>query len=257
MSARLRRHIARNGQIDWSEFDADAYCADNYRALREDDHEIVARTSEFFAQAKASGRFANSTAPRALDIGTGSNLYPALAMLPFCSSLDLREYSPPVVSWLRGQQERGFDSTWDPFWQAYCNNPEYKNYDTASDVRADFKSKTTIEQASVFTLPSRTWDLGTMFFVACSLSTRQSEFRRAIRSFATALKPGAPFAAAFMTNSAGYHVHNRWFPAVAVDDAQIDSSFAGLATDLTVQPIENHVPVRPGVGMALATGFAR
>ncbi|CAM5649016.1 hypothetical protein SANTM175S_10556 [Streptomyces antimycoticus] len=46
------------------------------------------------------------------------------------------------------------------------------------------------------------WDLGTMFFVAESITTSLDEFRRGVGCFMSALNPGAPFAAAFMETRA-------------------------------------------------------
>jgi hypothetical protein len=260
MASRLLHRVARNDQVDWSEFDAQAYCADNYRELRDDDHEFITRVSDFFAAATggscADSLGAGGAVRRAVDVGTGSNLYPALAMLPFCTSLELREYSTSNIAWLHGQKDRGFDPSWDVFWDAYRDNVAYKEYSDEHDVRAEFSAKTSIERGNVFQLPRAQWDLGTMFFVACSLSARHAEFRRAVARFVGSLKPGAPFAAAFMTNSAGYLVGDSWFPAVSVDIPEIRKSLASIARDVDVRPIDSHVPVRRGVGMALATGHA-
>jgi hypothetical protein len=253
MASRLLRRVARNDQVDWGEFDAQAYCAENYRELRDDDHEFITRVGDFFATATAG----MSGAARAVDVGTGSNLYPAFGMLPFCSSLELREYSTSNIAWLHGQKDRGFDDSWNVFWETYSDNVVYKEFGDLDRVRAEFQAKTSIERSNVFQLPRAQWDLGTMFFVACSLSTRRAEFRRAVRRFVGSLKPGAPFAAAFMTNSDGYFVGDNWFPAVSVDIAEIEKSLLSIADDVAVQKIDSHVPVRPGVGMALATGHAR
>src|SRR5215813_2214758 len=86
-----------NGEVDWSAFDSEAYFAHNYRTLRDDDREIMKIVRDWFVTA--------AIGPEAVgvDVGTGTNLYPALAMLPFCSRLELRELSPPNVAWLKKQ----------------------------------------------------------------------------------------------------------------------------------------------------------
>lgn len=257
MPSSLLRRVARNSHIDWSEFDSDIYCANNYRDLRSDDRQLAELVGTFFADAAEQAGPDRTSRWRAVDVGTGSNLYPAFSMLPFCGSLDLREYSASNVAWLRTQVDQGFDRTWDVFWDTFGVIDAYRDYRNAHDVRMDFQAKANIECASVFDLPARKWDLGTMFFVACSLSARRSEFRRAVRAFVRALTPGAPFAMAFMTNSTGYRVGSTWFPAVAVDLAQITTELQPIAQRLTVTPIASSMPHRPKVGMALATGFVQ
>ena len=63
-----------------------------------------------------------------------------------------------------------------------------------------------IRTVSIFDLPPRAWDLGSMFFVADGMTTDEAEFKRAVRSFLAALVPASPFMMAFMESSAGYDV---------------------------------------------------
>ena len=63
-----------------------------------------------------------------------------------------------------------------------------------------------IRTVSIFDLPPRTWDLGSMFFVADGMTTDEAEFEPAVRSFLAALVPGSPFLMAFMEGSTGYDV---------------------------------------------------
>ncbi|GAB2923387.1 SCO2525 family SAM-dependent methyltransferase [Micromonospora polyrhachis] len=234
-----------NDQFDWDHFDSDAYFDHNYRAVRDDDREIMKIVRDFFANADIDSR------GRAVDVGAGTNLYPSLAMLPFCSHLDLWEYSASNVAWLR-RQVAGFGENWDAFWDIYREQPAYA---ALSDPRVALAERTEVHQASVFDLPDRRWDLGTMFFVACSLSTDLTEFRRAVHAFVGALKPGAPFATAFMAKSQGYFVGDDWFPAVAIDATEVESCLATVATGVTVTSIEVGAPLRDGYsGMIVATG---
>jgi hypothetical protein len=255
MSPRLLRRVG-NAHIDWSRFDSDVYCAANYRDLRSDDEEIAEKVRDFFADASKDR---DTSEWRAIDVGTGANLYPAFAMLPFSKFIDLREFSPTNVKWLREQCREGFDGSWDEFWRVYNKNHTYEQYFNENNVRHAFRDKAVVEVGSIFDLPEREWDLGTMFFVACSLTRRRDEFRRAVRSFVRSLKPGAPVAAAFMTKSGGYQVGDEWFPAVSVSRFAIRRTLRSVCDPetLKVEQIKGHVSVRPGVGMALATGFAR
>ena len=84
-----------NDQVDWDEFDPDAYLTKNYWSLRDDDRMIMTVVRDFFASTASVGP------ARALDVGSGTNLYPALAMLPFCERLDLVEFSASNVAWLK------------------------------------------------------------------------------------------------------------------------------------------------------------
>ena len=236
-----------NDQFDWDLFDSDAYCAHNYRAVRDDDRQILATVRDFFAAADIA------PTARGVDVGSGANLYPALGMLPFCAHLDLWEYSASNVAWLR-RQVAGFDDNWLDFWQLYQENPVYRGL---TDPRGALTERTEVHQASVFDLPARAWDVGTMFFVACSLSTDLAEFRRAVQTFVRALRPGAPFATAFMVKSQGYHVGERWFPAVAIDADEVRQCLASVATGSVVTQVDVGDPLRDGYGgMIVAIGRA-
>jgi hypothetical protein len=243
-----------NAQVDWSTLDADIYAGEHYGRLRDDDREIISRTSTFFETA-LGGR--GDTRIRAVDIGTGANLYPAFAALPFARRLDLIERSPQSVQWLRRQQRDGFAASWDAFIDVYGNQIGYKNYFNENNPRETFRRKVTVREGSIFDLPAARWSMGTMFFTACSLSTSQDEFNAAVGRFARSLKTRAPFAAAFMTNSYGYDVQGHHFPAVPISLDDIHAAFAEIATEVTVTPITSSAPVRDQVGMALALGFAR
>lgn len=236
-----------NDEFDWDHFDSDAYHAHNYREVRDDDRQIMLLVRDFFASAPVRPD------ARALDVGAGANLYPSLAMLPFCAHLDLWEYGATNVAWLRRQVAHLGDD-WRVFWDVYRQDPAYRG---VADPAAELASKTQVHQASLFDLPVGAWDLGTMFFVACSLSTDLDEFRRAVRCFVAALRPGSPFATAFMAKSEGYQVAERWFPAVAIDSAEVRRTLGQVATGLTVTDIVVDAPLRSGYsGMIVATGWA-
>lgn len=248
--------VARNNQVDWNSFDSEVYCNKHYGHLRDDDQEIAGIVRDFFAENCTNRR---GLMRRAVDVGPGSNLYPSLAMLPFSHTIELYERAWSNVTWLRQQRTDGFGTNWDAFWDVYQDNPVYRRYAARTpDVRADFRRKIKVRSGNVFRLPARRWDLGTMFFVACSLSSQHSEFVLAIRGFVRSLKPGAPFAIAFMINSHGYHVGDGWFPAVPVDKPDIEAALIPAVSrrGLQMRAIASHDPVRPEVGMLLATGFA-
>ena len=231
----LRTDVLRNGDVDWDGFDPHAYQAVNYLRVRVDDRQIVRILRAFFGEhgprlrtgpRRGDGRV-EPDAIRAVDVGTGSNLYPALAMLPFVDQLCLVERGAENVAWLQAQQ-REFDEHWASFWAELRRE---KAYSDVGDPRGAFSRKTSIQQLDLFDLPKRCYDIGTMFFVAESMSTEQSEFSAAIDSFVGSLRKGAPFAAAFMEDSHGYEVNGRWFPAYAVDSVEVRNALEVYAPE--------------------------
>ena len=234
-----------NSDVDWDVFDSVEYRDHNYLSVRDDDREIVRLIRDFFARSGVRNG-------RGVDVGPGANLYPSLAMLPFSRSLELRELSASNVTWLE-QQKPGYDRNWDDFWAIYRENAAYAE---VADPRARFRDLTTVRHGSVFRLPTARWDLGCMFFVACSLSTELAEFEKAVRRFVRALTKDAPFATAFMAQSKGYQVGDVWFPAVAIGADDVKQALSAVAHNVQVVEIETPNPLRHDVGMIVATGYA-
>ncbi|GAA1992557.1 SCO2525 family SAM-dependent methyltransferase [Kitasatospora viridis] len=245
-----------NRQAPWDDFDPAAYLEHNYRTLREDDRQILAAVRDHFA-----GHFEGHPAPeglQGLDVGAGTNLYPALAMLPWCAGITLFERSAGNAAWLRGAV-REYGENWDAFWEVLREQPAYRRL---ADPRALLRETATVVQGDLFAdLPERIADLGTMFFVAESLSSAYQEYQDAIGRFARALRPGAPFAVAFMENSDGYEVGEHTFPACKIERTDVLSGLREYAADtLAVSHIDvpGSQPLRDGyTGMLLALGRLR
>lgn len=235
-----------NGEFPWDEFDSSQYYDHNYKVLRDDDRQIVEIIRDFFATLDLSSH------RNGIDVGSGSNLYPALAMLPLCDEITLYEYSASNVSWLQ-REIRSYSSSWDDFWELLAKEPPYKLVDSPREALA---AVARIERGSIFDLPESRWDIGTMFFTAESISATPSEFRAALERFIRSLRAGAPFAAAFMENSAGYTVGARRFPAVAISANDVKNCLEGDVEDLAVYRVGlTNEPLRAGYdGMILATG---
>lgn len=245
----------RNADYPWERFDSKVYFEHNYSSLREDDREIVELVRDFFAD-----QFVNVAehSLRGIDVGTGANLYPALTMLPFCESVRLYEYSPRNIEWLtRGQQgEWARTWRWGPFWDLLAKRDTYMDVQRPQE---ELTRRAEIVQGSVFDLkPSEAgpWDVGTMFFVAESITKERQEFRSAIDHFLNALKPDAPFAIALMEHSKGYHVAGQGFPSTDVGETDVRERLRDRAPDVSI----NHIgvgdrPLRDGYeGMILALG---
>jgi hypothetical protein len=258
MEQRHARDQGGNADYPWDEFDSAEYFSHNYRALRHDDRQILEAIRDFFSKADRSASAARDASDDrpvvGLDLGSGTNLYPALAMLPFCAELTLWEFSARNVEWLR-REIRSYAPSWDMFWERLALAPAY--HDTA-DPRAVLTERARVRQGSVFDLPTAAWDMGTMFFVAESCTTNPAEFTAATRRFVDALRPGAPFAAAFMENSTGYDVGDRRFPAVSVTQETVRQTLEEVSGSLDVQHVDSgNNPLRDGYsGMILVLGTA-
>lgn len=137
---------------------------------------------------------------------------------------------------------------------------ELPAYQGVADPRLRLAQAADVVQGDLFTeLPQRVADLGTMFFVAESLSTEAEEFVSAVDIFAKALRPGAPFAVALMENSEGYEVGELVFPAYKIVTNDVVDCLRGhAADDLRVTRIEDGPKLRNGyTGMLLALGRLR
>lgn len=263
-----------NADVAWDTFAPQAYWEHNYQKLRKDDHAIIERVGAFFMRHFGS---AQHLGLKGLDVGSGSNLYPAMGMLPWCATVTLTDHSQANVRWLKGNvgarrsvlgdglrwrfkrrrraPEPETPWPWQQFWNAYVDQG---GYPTDLDARRLLAERAIVKQCSVFDLKPNTYDIGTMFFVAESMTSYQEEFEDATKSFLNALRPGSPFAAAFMDSSEGYTVAGQSFPAVReVTFDRVQNVLDELKTDVTVDKIGNDVdkPLRKGYdGMIIAVG---
>jgi hypothetical protein len=201
-----------------------------------------------------SSTLAGRSVKQGIDVGAGANLYPAMSMLPYCERITLWERGAANVKWLKEQIEGGYSQSWDRFWDVLVTRRRYR---AVENPRAAMREKAWARNGDLFKLPPRQWDLGTMFFVAESISDRKHEFRDATRRFVASLRPGAPFAAAFMENSSGYDVGSLRFPAVAVRTADVENCLSPLAHDVRTLTVARLKDRRDGYdGMILALGKA-
>lgn len=238
----------RNADAPWSKFDPEAYVDLNYRTPLEVDLLIVRLMRDHFARCYAAGL---PPSVRGVDVGAGANLYPALAMLPWCEKIVLLEYALPNIEYLERQlAPGGYDKEWDAFWEVLREHPAYQD----TDPRSTFGDVVRVERADLLSLDGqRRWDIGTMFFVADSMSECPEEFRKGVRCFLEALNPGAPFAVAFMKESRGYQVGAHRYPAYRVDEKQVWENLEPFTGELEIHDLR-HVVRKGHEGMLLALG---
>lgn len=249
----------QNADAPWNTFSSDHYWRDNYSKLQAEDQEIIRLVSRFFIRAFAKRAPARR---RGIDVGSGTNLYPALLMLPWTEQILLTDFSASNVRWLcREVTQESSGWAWQPFWRELH---ELEGYNGISEPRKHLREACVcepgyagIEQHSVFLLPEARWDLGTMFFVAESITEDREEFRAATASFVGALTPGAAFASAFMAGSYGYPVAGTRFPALPITPDDVKLRFTELGVDrLSVKLLRTSHRVRDGYeAMIVATGF--
>lgn len=236
-----------NADCPWDLFDSEAYLAHNYSAVLEPDRLIIKRLGAFFGSVPAGPQW------HGVDVGSGTNLYPALAVLPLVTSITLWEYSQSNVEWLR-RVLRSRTRSWDPFWQLLVESSA--RYRDVADPEVVLAERARVVRESIFALPEAEWDVATMFFVAESITAVREEFEHATERFVRSVRPGAPLAAAFMRESEGYWVGDQWFPAVAVTEQDIEDLMRRLGADVTVERIMSAEQLREGYdGMVLITGY--
>ncbi|MGW5771272.1 SCO2525 family SAM-dependent methyltransferase [Streptomyces longwoodensis] len=212
-----------NKDVPWDSFDPGAYIGNNYLDMKAVDEEIVSRVRDHF-----SDRLRGSDRVLAgIDVGAGPNLYPSLAMLPWCKRITLLEWSANNIEYLE-RQRPSYDAHWEPFWKVLREDRAYRGF----DPKAYFRRAAEPVQGSLFDLCRKDpqWDVGTMFFVAESITESLEEFRRGVSCFMHVLRPGAPFAAAFMEHSEGYRVGDLEFPATyEIDTTEVLTAFQEFA----------------------------
>jgi hypothetical protein len=244
----------RNDAAAWSDFDAGEYWKFNYASVLPEDADIIRCASKFLIEACGT----RPQCKRAVDVGAGSNLYPALLMLPWAEHIVFTDYAGSNIRWLKENlADTPGEWVWQPFWDLVADLPCYR---TVKWPRRRLAATHDILSLSIFDLPRRTWDLGSMFFVADGITSDIAEFESAVRAFLGALIPGSPFIMAFMEGSTGYDVGRVPFPAVKITQKSLQALLANLPVRGTdILRTDNSIRrLRPGYdAMLFVTGFVR
>lgn len=247
-----------NADFPWDEFDPVDYLEHNYSIMRDDDRRILEFVRDFFVRMSPS--LIDRGELRGIDVGTGPNLYPALAMLPFCAELVLYEYSRSNVDWLSNQRVNNWpswQSVWADFWRVLCEEPVYAQAHRP-DMGRELARRVKVVYGSVFELDAQHgyYDVGTMFFGPESLSTREEEFHAAMDHLLDVLKPNAPFAIGLMEHSKGYGVGGKEFPATDIGLLDVTEYLVQRSSELTHEHVGlGDVLLREGyTGMLVVCG---
>jgi hypothetical protein len=219
-----------NADFAWANFDPEAYVAHYYADPHPDDDEAVRLTCRALA---ALGRRDLET----IDVGTGPNLFPLFAALPVSARLTVCEYGEANIAWMRKTLAAGaLAAPWPHFWDV-ARQAHGAGAEAIAAPVAELAARTELIQGSIFDLPQRRWDAGTMFFCAESITARQDEFERACAAYARAVRSGGVLAAAFLAGSRGYTVGDVDFPAVSITRDSLHAAFAPHASDIHIAPI--------------------
>lgn len=250
----LEPGVRNNAVVAWTDFHADEYWKSNFAFVLPEDAQIIEYASKFLITAcERPGRFKT-----AVDVGAGTNLYPGLLMLPWVERIVFTEYAADNIRWLNENLSEGNGKwRWQPFWDLVAQQPCYRDVEQPQRRLAAVHE---VRDLSIFHLPARTWELGSMFFVADGLTEDPEEFEQAVRAFVGALVPGAPFIMAFMEGSTGYEVDSVGFPSVYVTPESLDALIARLpVTATSMLRTDNSIrPLRKGYdAMLLVTGWVR
>ena len=238
----------RNADAPWDRFDPVANWARNYDWVRPDDAEIIGQLSQFVAALPVGGR--------SIDVGPGSNLYPAMALSTRAREVVLVEHGRRNADWLRSVAAlESLPESWRGFAELICAGLG----GTPDEVWSGLQATVEVVEGNLFDLPAGSFDVATMFFVAESMTDDLDEFVEACESFVGALTPGGSCFAAFVEGSLGYSVDGIAFPAVCITAADLHGVFGRLLETYEVHRITSG-DAPPGAdytGVLVAKGTCR
>jgi hypothetical protein len=97
-----------NRMVNWNSFPSAEYYDRNYSTLHDADAQIIELLIKFFRKVDRRNLDVR-------DVGTGTNLYPALVALPYARTIHLNDYSLSNMEWLHHNLQR-IDPLWHEAW---------------------------------------------------------------------------------------------------------------------------------------------
>jgi hypothetical protein len=268
--------MERNSSIDWDRFDPVTYQKQNYSPqVRGDDARIIRAICGHFKKHFLEHP-QTEVYPIGVDMGAGSNLYPMFTMLPWSQQIVLIDPGQANLAWLnveisllrsgyrealgRWEPYREALGRWEPYWDRTwkAGNP-WLNTTLAWAIA---RTALNTSRADLLSLGmEQAFALGTMCFVAESMTSSRDEFAAAVCSFLRSLRPGAPYAIACMAESTGYAVGGVDYPAVPITANDLftvlyECQYTGRElVHVQAIPVPKRGPLREGHrGMLLALG---
>jgi len=170
----------RNGDVDWDRWPVPTYLAENYRELHGSDDAVIVHHSAFYRGLAAGG------VARAVEVGTGPNLYPLFLASGAARHIDAVDAGAAGLRYLRAQLAEGPDPSWEPFW-ARCRalNP------ALPATMTDALRRVRAMQGDAFALAGADYDLASMHVVAESVTEDPDEFAGFCAAFVATVRPGA------------------------------------------------------------------
>jgi hypothetical protein len=239
----------RNADPDWDRWPVPVYLAENYRDLHESDDAVIVHHSAVYRG------LARGSLDRAVEIGSGPNLYPLFLASGAARRIDAVDRSAAGLGYLRRQLTEGPDPIWEPFWQR-CRALNPALPDTVEESLA----RVHVRHGDAFALAGSAYDLASMHFVAESVTEEPDEFEEFCAAFVATVRPGGHLVAAFMENMSRYELGDgsRW-PGTPVDGTIVARVFGPLTEDLRVSRIDADpgLPEYGYTGMVLMRGRRR
>lgn len=231
----------------WDTFNPYVYVANNYQTIHDEDRVILDVILPYI-------RRNISQSCRVLDIGTGPNLYPVIALLPYSRRIDCLEYSRSNVRYLLDQIHRPAE-----YWHRFHRYMRHFGDQYVFPLHPVLTEKVCVRQGDIFTYSQADYDVVTMFFCAESITSQRNRFIAACKKSMSYLRNGGLYIAVFMEQSKGYEIDRVQFPAYPTNTEELSGIFEPLCTKLSVTKIPKSTkPLREGYGgMVLITGIRK
>ncbi|MEV5343863.1 class I SAM-dependent methyltransferase [Streptomyces sp. NPDC052676] len=237
-----------NDDVDWDRWPVADYLAENYRTLHRADAAVIAHHSAYYRRLPPHGL------ARSVELGAGPNLYPLILASAVSRRIDAVEAGAGNVAYLRHQILDHPDASWLPF-HALCRRLNPAVPATLAAALAPVE----VVHADVRALPSGTYELASMHFVAEGATEDPAEFAEFCRVFVRCVVPGGHLVAAFMENMPTYRIgpESRW-PGCPVNTELVREVFEPLTERLEVTRIDADptLPDYGDTGMVLLTAVS-
>lgn len=230
--------------LAWDDFDPDAYLLNNYvDLLPADVYSTLALARRLRARAPVD---------TLLDLGTGPNLLPVLAALPYVGRVVAREPGRQNRAYLDAQRAR-LDVTWEPAIAILrAVDPALADF----DYQRALATRLIVREGDHTGIPARAYDAVTMHYVAEGAGDDPRIFTAITRALVAGAKPGALVFACFMEGSQGYTLDGTAYRALDVDSARVRAALVPGVADLTIDRLDASAgPARHGyTGHLIAAG---